>query len=282
MNKILIVANWKCNPTTIDEAKVLFEVVEKDVQKAKNVEVVICAPFVFLSDLLKIKNLRIFAKGACPSVRRGSASGGNNLFLGGQDCFWESHGAFTGEISPVMLKNLGCSYVIIGHSERRNFLNETSEMINKKIKSCLKARLKPILCIGEKEGEDRALVLKQQLVDALKEVSATQIGGIVIAYEPVWAIGTGKACLSDAVLEAVLLMRKILSQFYGRSTAEKVKIIYGGSVKSNNAAEYVKKVGMDGLLVGGASLNASEILKIIKNIIRLFMPWSLFKISPIA
>lgn len=268
--KPLIVANWKCNPTTINEAKVLFEVVEKDVQKAKNVEVVICPPFVFLSDLLKVKNLRISAKGGSLPVRQAGASGGNNLFLGGQDCFWEFRGAFTGEISPTMLKNLGCSYVIIGHSERRNFLDETSKMINKKIKSCLKARLKPILCIGEKEGEDRALVLKQQLIDALKEVSATQIRDMVIAYEPVWAIGTGKSCLSDEVLEAVLLIRKILSQFYGRSTAEKVKIIYGGSVENKNAAEYVKKVGTDGLLVGGASLNASEFIKIVMNISNLF------------
>lgn len=247
MNKILIIANWKMNPQTLNEAKVIFEIAKKAAKENQNAEIVICPPFIFLADLTK------------------HLKGASSFQLGGQNCSWEQQGAYTGEISPLMLKTLGCSYVIIGHSERRCFLNETDEMINKKIKAALKAGLKPVLCVGEKEGEDVGLVIERQLKEGLKEVDDVRVKNIIIAYEPVWAIGSGRACSTDDAMKAVLLIKKNLTKLYARNLAEKVKILYGGSVSSKNADVYIKKVGMDGLLVGGASLNTSEFLRIIKS-----------------
>lgn len=254
---ILIVANWKMNPVTLDEAKRLFEVVKKGVagfslprRKLKfaipEVEVVTCPPFVYLS------NFQLSA---------------SSLQLGAQNCFYEEKGAFTGEISPLMLKNLGCRYVIIGHSERRQYFGETNEMINKKIKAALKTRLKPILCLGEKEEEREQIkeILENQLIQDLKEVSPGQITNIVIAYEPVWAIGTGNYCSVDDALSAYLMIKKFLTNYYSRNLANRVKILYGGSIDNQNAASYIKEARMDGLLVGGASLNASEFIKIVKS-----------------
>lgn len=275
MEKILMVANWKMNPTTIEEAKLLFDVVEKGLKDVnKNVEVVICPPFVWLGSLAA----RPFdlAQGKIYSgEEKSKTSFGTQLSktsfgvqLGAQDCFWEQNGAFTGEISPLMLKNLGCQYVIIGHSERRQYFNENNEIINKKIKAALKARLKPIFCLGEKEEEREQIkeILENQLKEGLKEISPGQITNLVIAYEPVWAISTenGKYCSTDDALSAYLMIKKFLTNHYSRSLAERVKILYGGSVDSSNAVSYIKEAKMDGLLVGGASLNASQFIKIVK------------------
>ena len=249
-HKPLIIANWKMNPTTQKEAEHLFGAVEKEVRKIKEAEIVICPPFVWLSIL-----------GA-------SARGG--LAFGSQDCFWEEKGAYTSQVSPLMLKNLGCQYVIIGHSERRKYFQESDELINRKIKTALKARLRPILCLGEEMGDEISLKVGEQLEKDLLGISAAKIREIVIAYEPIWAISTsnGIDCSPDEAMKAALFIRKTLTKFYNRSIAEKVKIIYGGSVDSQNAADYIKGAGMDGLLVGNASLNATEFVKIIEKVVK--------------
>ena len=175
--KFLLVANWKMNPETKKEAKNLFDLIKKGLKNVKNTEVVICAPFPFIS----ILNPR-------PKI----------LKLGAQNCFWEKSGPFTGEISTLMLKDLNCQYVILGHSERRRYLGETDEMINKKLKAALKANLKPILCIGETEQEKQAgktkKVLISQLKNAFNRLATKWLSRLIIAYEPVWAIGSGNPC----------------------------------------------------------------------------------------
>ncbi len=255
--KPLIIANWKMNPTTQKEAEHLFESVEKEVRKIKEAEIVICPPFVWLSVLVA------------------SARGG--LAFGSQDCFWEEKGAYTSQVSPLMLKNLGCQYVIIGHSERRKYFQESDELINRKIKTALKTRLRPILCIGEEvrdtfdsQGQplnEMSLKVGEQLEKDLLGISAAKIREIVIAYEPIWAIGTGFPCSSNEAMKAALFIRKTLAKLYNRSTADKVKIIYGGSVDSQNANDYIKGARMDGVLVGHASLNATEFVKIIESVV---------------
>ncbi len=256
MNK-LIIANWKCNPTTLEQAKRLFGVVQNGVDKLENTEVVICPPFVYLSSLIA-------------SVKGGFA-------FGAQDCFWEQKGAFTGEVSPLELKNLGCQYVIVGHSERRKYLNETDRMVNKKIKAVLKSRLKPIFCIGEetrdafdsqgKSLNEMSLIVGEQLEKDLAGVSAARIREVVIAYEPVWAIGSGQPCSPDDAMKATLFIRKTLTKLYNRSVAEKIKIIYGGSVDYKNVNDYIQRARMDGVLVGGASLSGSDFVKIIEAVL---------------
>ena len=179
MQKPLIIANWKCNPATSQEARHLFEAIEKGIKGVKNAEVIICPPYTYLSSF-KI------------------------LTLGAQNCHWEMKGAYTGEVSPLMLKDLGCQYVIIGHSERRKYFGESDEVINGKLKSVLKARLRPVLCVGEEtrdafglfSGEEKSvgemsLVVQKQLEEGLKGISVGRIKDIVIAYDPLWAIGAG-------------------------------------------------------------------------------------------
>lgn len=216
--KPLIVGNWKCNPDSLVEAKKLFNSIVKGVKK--NSMVAICPPFVYLSEL---KNKKVK--------------------LGAQDCFWEEKGAYTGEISPLMLKKLGCLYIIIGHSERRKCLKETDEMIDKKIKLVLRSGLKPILCIAN----------LGQLKNSLKGVK-----NLILAYEPVFAIGTGKACSVEKARKMRISIKKKLGK--------NIPVLYGGSVNSHNAGSYIKEAGFQGLLVGGASLSANEFLNILKNI----------------
>jgi len=261
--KPLIIANWKCNPTTLKEAKALFNSVGKGIKNIKNVEVVICPPFLYLSNV------------KCQT---------SNVKIGAQNCFWEEKGAFTGEISPRMLKDIGVKYVILGHSERRIYLGETDEMINKKIKLVLKTKLNPILCVGETE-EERSQgriqeVLKNQLISALSNISKSIIqkqssgesltsfgpAKFSIAYEPIWAIGTGKACETNEAQTMGLFIRKIIAQLYGGFISKKVQILYGGSINSKNVLSYIKEARMQGLLVGGASLNKQEFIQIIKKI----------------
>jgi len=240
--KKIIVANWKCNPITLKEAKFIFNSVRKGLRNNKNVEIVICPPFIYLP-LLKPKTYTLNPK------------------LGAQDCFWEEKGAFTSQISPLMLKDLGCEYIIIGHSERRA-LGETDEMINKKLKAAIKAKLKPILCIGETEKERKKgktfQVLKNQIKKALSGISSLTVhrSKFIFAYEPVWAIGTGNPCRPEMAKEVLEFLKKKLKN---------IPILYGGSVSSKNAKDYIE-VGFEGLLVGGASLNPKEFVKIIKSI----------------
>jgi triosephosphate isomerase len=243
--KPIIVANWKMNPQTLQEAKELFNRVAEGIKNAcpefhRRVEVVICPPFVYIQTF---KHLNILT-----------------IKLGAQSCFWEEKGAYTGEVSPKMLKDLGCEYVILGHSERRKNLGETDEMINKKIKAALKEDLKPILCVGEtgeqREEEITEKILEKQTAAALEGLSEEQIGKVVLAYEPIWAIGTGNACDIDRARKVELFLEKIL----------KIPVLYGGSVDSENALGYIKEAGFDGLLVGGASLIPEEFIKIAKSI----------------
>lgn len=247
--KQLIIANWKMNPQTLAEAKRLFDSVKRGLENIKNVEVVICPPFVYLARLQP------------PTP---------NLRLGAQNCFWEEKGAFTGEISPLMLKNLGCQYVILGHSERERYLSETDEMTNKKIKAAISAKLNPILCIGEIEKEKKRgeipQVLKHQLEKTLINLSPNQLINLIIAYEPVWAVGTGKPCYPQDAGKRISIIRKIISNLYNPSFSQKIKIIYGGSVNSKIAQDYVKKANFQGLLVGGASLKAQEFIEIAKKV----------------
>jgi triosephosphate isomerase len=256
--KKLIVANWKMNPQSLTEARELFNSVKNWIKRHSNVlkkvRIIICPPFVYLEPLSKL--LKPITYNLEPK-------------LGAQDLFWEEKGAFTGEISPTMLKNLGLEYVIIGHSERRKILGETDEMINKKMKAAINAKLKPILCIGETEKERKKgktfNILKSQLTKALNHLttqslihSAPQpLRHLILAYEPVWAIGTGNYCKPEKAKEVLAFLKKFTQSL----------ILYGGSVNSKNAKDYIK-IGFDGLLVGGASLNFREFIKIIENILK--------------
>src|SRR3989338_1548116 len=250
--KTLIVANWKMNPSTKKEAKKLFDSVRKSTKGIKNIEVVICPPFVYLS---------LFS---------GLKLGAQNVFYLSADRQVKKSGAFTGEVSPLMLKDLGVEYVIIGHSESRKYLNETDEVINKKIKESLLIGLKPILCVGETDEEKNSgkklEVLGVEITQDLKGVMKSEDKNIVIAYEPVWAIGTGNNCSVDETMSSILLIRKIISKLYNREIADTTKIIYGGSVDSKNTNSYITQTGVNGLLVGGASLNAEEFIEIIKSL----------------
>jgi len=250
--KPLIVANWKCNPTLLKGAKLLFNSVKRGIKSIKNVEVVICPPFVYLSYFL---NSKFYIP---------------NLKLGAQDCFWKEKGPFAGGISPVMLKNLGCHYVILGHSSRRIWFNETDEVINKKIKAAISANLGPILCIGE-TGEEREKgqtqsILKSQIEKGLQKISKKEIKKITIAYEPVWAIGTGKPCNAEEAQKMGLLIRKMIAKKYSLLIAKKIRILYGGSVNSKNARPYITEAKFQGFIIGGASLNPREFIKIVKTI----------------
>ena len=249
--KPLIVANWKCNPTTIKEAKQLFDSVTEGIKDINGVEVVICPPFIYLPTLFNLSS--------------------ENLTLGGQNCFWEEKGAFTGKVSVVMLKDLGCEYVIVGHSERRKYFGETDETVHKKLKAVLEAKLNPILCIGESQKERNQgkteTVLRKQLQGALNHLTTKSLNHLIVAYEPIWAIGTGKPCDPEEAQKVSSLIRKIISKVCNSSLSKSIRILYGGSVNSKNAGPFVEKAGLQGLLVGGASLDAKEFVKIIKAVI---------------
>ncbi len=231
----LIVGNWKMNPPNLAQAKRLFSLVAKGAKNLKGVRVVICPPFLYLPYF----------------------SSKNHLFLGAQNCFWEKTGAFTGEISPLMLKSLKVKYVILGHSERRRIFSETDVMVAKKIKTALDLKLNPILCIGENLKERKTkktrIVLKKQLKGSLSGLKKEKLSQVILAYEPVWAIGSGYPCDAKEAKDTLIFLRKFF----------KNKILYGGSVNSQNARFYLE-AGFDGLLIGGASLKAQEFIKIIK------------------
>jgi triosephosphate isomerase len=193
---------------------------------------------------------------------------GSNIKIGAQNVYWESKGAFTGEIAVNMLVDAGCSFVIIGHSERRQYFCETNENVNKRTKATLDAGLIPIVCIGEtlqeRESDNTFKVIENQVRDGIKNFSKEAAEKIVIAYEPVWAIGTGKTATPQQAQEVHEFIRKIYSQMYGSDIADKVRILYGGSVKPDNVNELMKQKDIDGGLVGGASLEASSFAKLVK------------------
>lgn len=250
--KRIIVANLKMNPETGGEVGRLFSEIKKTARNLRGVETVFCPPFVYLSFL---------------AAKAGLA----NLKLGAQDLFWNNSsvkkGAFTGEISPLMLKKLGVKYAIIGHSERREHLKETDEMINKKVKAALKAGLKTILCVGEKEKREDVLpvIVKKELESALAGVSKKIVKNLIIAYEPIWAIGSGQADKPEDVFEITIYIRRILFDIFGQKLAHSTPLLYGGSVNEKNAKDFLAIRNISGLLVGGASLDAKKFGKILKQ-----------------
>ncbi|MFC2021312.1 triose-phosphate isomerase [Chloroflexota bacterium] len=242
----MIAGNWKMN-TTVSEAVELVKEMCQGLDEVVGVEKVVCPPFVSLSaisDLIK----------------------GTSIKLGAQNLYFEEKGAFTGEISSLMLAEL-CEFVIIGHSERRQYFNDTGEVVNKKIQAALKAGLKPILCIGEKLEENEAgrteEVVTGQLNSSLAGIDYS--GGFVIAYEPIWAIGTGKAATSQQAKEIIGLIRRNASALYGKEAARDLRILYGGSVNATNTTELMQQSEIDGALVGGASLKANDFLSIVRQ-----------------
>jgi triosephosphate isomerase (TIM) len=194
---------------------------------------------------------------ALPSVFA-AAKGGAYAKIGAQDCFWEEKGAYTGEVSVAQLKELGCAYVLVGHSERRGYLGETDEMVNRKMRVVYKAGMVPILCIGESDAERRAglwaMVIQRQVVEGMKDIAVTGTDRVFVAYEPIWAVGTGRACEPQSAREAHALIMNALVEMYGHEKAhEHFRIVYGGSVDASNIASYLAEEGIDGALVGGAS-----------------------------
>jgi triosephosphate isomerase len=242
----LIAGNWKMNKT-VKDAVTLIKAMQSPLSKIQGVEKVICPPFVSLVAVKAILK-------------------GNSIKLGAQNVFYAEKGAYTGEISPLMLADL-CEYVIVGHSERRQILGETNEIINKKLKAAITAGLKPILCIGETPEENEAgktqEVLGRQIFSCSDKLYF--LSGMVIAYEPIWAIGTGKSATGADANQRIGFIREFIARLHGGSVADNARILYGGSVNPTNIAEYMKQPEIDGALVGGASLNADEFISIVKQ-----------------
>ena len=246
MRKKFIAGNWKMY-TSLSGAKDLAAAVAKGVTDDK-VTVAICPPFPWLIPLAEILK-------------------GTRVGIGGQNCHYAEEGAYTGDLAPKMLIEAGCQYVIVGHSERRHGINEPDLFLNRKVKAALKAGLSVIFCVGEllseRESKQTEDVLAFQLAAGLSGVSKEQIGKLVVAYEPVWAIGTGKTATPDQAQEAHAFVRQQFAKQFGEESARSLLIQYGGSVKPDNAGEILKKPDVDGALVGGASLKAESFLAII-------------------
>ncbi|HEX5418272.1 MAG TPA: triose-phosphate isomerase [Chloroflexota bacterium] len=242
----LIAGNWKMN-LTVDEALRLVAQMRPRLEAIAHVEQVICPPYVSLYPLHQTLQ---------PSA----------IQLGAQDVFWEDKGAFTGEISPVMLAPL-CRYVIIGHSERRQYFGETNEMVNRKVRACIPHQLQPIMCVGETLAEYEALrtseVVERQVREGLAGLTACP--GLVIAYEPVWAIGTGRAATGSGANAVIGLIRRTVMDTLGEPVARITRILYGGSVTSANIREFLEQEEIDGALVGGASLRPDEFIGIVQQ-----------------
>src|ERR1700730_10276210 len=234
----IIAGNWKMHKTQTEAASFVADIKES-LDNQTDVEYVICAPFTVLGTIV-------------------DAIQGTNIKLGAQNMYFEDKGAFTGEISPSMLQAIGCTYVILGHSERRQLFAESDDLINKKLRAALHAGLKPILCVGENlDQRERKLtnqVVEVQTVQGLKGVDAGQFSNVVIAYEPIWAIGTGRSSTADDANEVIASIRKVVEKKFGADAAALVRIQYGGSVKPENIASFMGQSDIDGALVGGASL----------------------------
>jgi len=250
MRKPIIIGNWKMNKTA-EQATLLVADLSPELQSIKNVESVVCPPFTALMVVSQMLN-------------------NTGIGVGAQNMFWESAGAFTGEVSPQMLKEF-CKYVILGHSERRTLLAETDDMVNRKVKVAVASSLIPIICVGEKLEENNSgttkEVVERQVKKALEGLTKDQLESIIIAYEPVWAIGTGRAATQDDAQRVIgSIIRKLLISIYGDESGQKLRILYGGSVNGQNAAEYFCMPDIDGALVGGASLKAQDFISIVNAI----------------
>lgn len=248
MRKPIIAGNWKMFKTVSEAVAFVNEV--KGKAEIDGVDSVICAPYTNLPALVE-------------------AAKGTSLKVGAQNLHWEDNGAFTGEISGVMLKDLGVDYVIIGHSERRAYFAETDDTVNKKVHAAFKHGLTPIVCVGEKLEEREAgqtkAVCKVQTEAAFAGLSAEQAAQVVVAYEPIWAIGTGKSSTADDANEVIGYIRELIAGLFGQSVADQVRIQYGGSVKPNNIREYMQQSDIDGALVGGASLEPASYIQLVEG-----------------
>ncbi|MDO8523278.1 MAG: triose-phosphate isomerase [bacterium] len=252
--KKIIIGNWKMNPKTLSDAVKLARKVSAEPHSLRNMDVVLVPPTIYLPAVAKF------------------AGKAKKIKLGAQNVFYEKGppaggGAYTGEVSLAQIKQFGVGFVIVGHSERRA-MGETNEIVQKKLKTVLEGGLKAVLCIGEKERnkeEAFPVIMRQELHLALSKIKKTILRNLIVAYEPIWAIGTGHAETPEHAFEITILIRRDLYKIAGKNIASKIPIIYGGSVTSQNAASFIKDGNMDGLLVGGASLRAQEFIKIVKE-----------------
>ena len=249
MRKPVIAGNWKMNKT-ISESIELVNGLKRELVDIDEVEIVVCPVYTALSDTADLLV-------------------DSNISLGAQNVYWEASGAFTGEISSLMLKDVGCKYAIVGHSERRKYFNESDESVNKRIKSAQKSGLTPIFCVGEtleEREENKTMdVVKRQLAGGLEGLEKDGLLNLIIAYEPVWAIGTGKTATPEQAQEIHNFIRSWLVDNCSEEVAESLRILYGGSVKETNIKELMQQGDIDGALVGGASLDSSSFVGIVKN-----------------
>ncbi|MEK7449900.1 MAG: triose-phosphate isomerase [Planctomycetota bacterium] len=247
MRKPVIIGNWKMHTTAVEATDLLADL-KNELAEVTDVEIGVSPPFVYINtarDILKNSNIK----------------------LGAQNVYWEPAGAFTGEISAPMLKDSGCDFVIVGHSERRHLMGETDEMVNKKIKALLNTGLIPVFCVGEKleereEGTTQT-VIRKQVESGLDDIPVEKIKEIIVAYEPVWAIGTGKTATPQQAQEVHSFIRQLIIRLADAAAAEEIRIIYGGSVKPDNIDALMTEPDIDGALVGGASLKADSFAKIV-------------------
>jgi triosephosphate isomerase (TIM) len=246
--KKFIAGNWKMN-TTLEEAVALAKGVADAVGKQTDVDVAVCPPYISLSAVAE-------------------AVKGSNVKVGAQDVHWEAKGAYTGKVSCAMLKSAGAAYVIIGHSEQRQYFGETDETVNKKTKAALAAGLLPIVCVGEtldeRKGGKMDAVIERQIRGAFAGISEADAAKCTIAYEPVWAIGTGETATPQQANEAHIFIRNILTQLYGKSVSDGMRIQYGGSMKPDNAKDLLAQSDVDGGLIGGAALKAADFAGIVQ------------------
>ncbi len=249
MRKPIIAGNWKLNNTT-QQAAELVTLLKRDLGEVTDVDIVVCPVFTALSVMADILTE-------------------SNIHLGAQNLHWEDFGAFTGEVSAPLLKEIGVRYVIIGHSERRQYFGETNQTVNRKIRAALNHGLTPIVCVGEvlKERESNKTfdVIRTQCKESLAGFNADEIKRMIVAYEPVWAIGTGKTATPAQAQEVHKFIRELLTKTYNEEAAQTLRIQYGGSVKPENTAELMAQEDIDGALVGGASLKADSFVAIVKN-----------------
>ncbi len=244
----VIAGNWKMNKNIVESVSLVKEL--KDfVRGIKGVDIVVCPPFTSLWVVKEIIN-------------------GTNIHLGTQNMYWETKGAFTGETSPLMLKDVGCEYVILGHSERRQYFKETSKEVARKTEAALSANLIPIVCVGEnlkeRESGKTKAIIEQEIKALFSKIDSTLAGRIIVAYEPIWAIGTGKSSSSQDASLIIKFIRKLFSSKYGSKIAERIRILYGGSVNPKNISEFMNESDIDGALVGGTSLHALSFSQIVK------------------
>jgi triosephosphate isomerase len=251
MRKPFLAGNWKMNTDShscVELARAIAARLEQTA--AEKTTVAVCPPFVYLAAVAK-------------------ALSSSNISVGAQNVYFEKNGAFTGEISCAMLKDIGCNYVIIGHSERRHVIGEKDELINKKIAAAINGGLLPIFCVGElleeREANKTEAVVTRQIEKGLAGIDAEKMAAVTIAYEPVWAIGTGKTATKEQAQEVHLFIRQLIARLYDKQLAEQIRIQYGGSVKPSNAKELMSQPDIDGLLVGGASLKADDFVTIVEE-----------------